>query len=94
MSDQQPRGDNPPEREREVVVSNGGSGSNLGVGILIGVLVVAIVVALFVFLGADGDDGGIDVPDTLELDVEVDNGNDGGGDDGDGGDDDGGGEEG
>lgn len=48
-------------------------------------LVIGVIVLLFVFLGGSGDDsGGIDVPDEIELDVDVD-APDGGGDGGDGG---------
>ncbi len=94
MSEQRPEQGEQPERDREVVVNSGGSGSNLGIGILIGVLLVGLIVVVLLFLGSGGDDGGVDVPDTLELDVEVDNGDDGGGEDDPNGEDDGNGEEG
>jgi hypothetical protein len=53
-------------------VTDGGSGSNLGIGIIVGLLVVAVALALIWFFTSGSDDGGIDLPDTLELDVDVD----------------------
>jgi hypothetical protein len=76
----------PPAREREVVVTSGG-GPGAAIGIAVAVLV--LVVAGFLFFRGGSDEGTtVEVPDTLELDVEVDG--DGGGDGGDTGTDDGG----
>jgi len=86
MSDHPPQDSNQPARDREVVVTNGGSGNGLGTGIIVGLLVVIVALALIWFFASGSDDGGIDVPDTLELDVDVDDGtdgaDDGGGEDG------------
>lgn len=72
MSQHPPQEGSQPPRDREVVVTNGGSGSNLGTGIIVGLLIVIVAVGLIWFFTSGSDDGGIDVPDTLELDVDVD----------------------
>lgn len=78
-----------PEREREVIVTDGGrSGTGIGavIAAIIGVIVVGLI-AWFLFAGgfgtADGDDASVNVDVPEEVNVDTDGG---GGDAGDAGD--------
>lgn len=75
-----------PEREREVIVTDGGRRSS-GVGAVIAAIIGVIVVGLiawFLFAGgfgtSDGDDASVNVDVPEEVNVDTDGGGDGGGD--------------
>lgn len=66
-------------RDREIIVTNGG-GAGAGVAIGIAIAVVVLVVLGFLFFG--GNDGAdtpsVDIPDEVDLNVDVDGADDGG----------------
>lgn len=82
-TEQQPRNNEPERvREREVIVTNDGGGRSSMGGVVVAILaVVAIVVLVFVMFGQmGGEDGDPGLPDVNVNLPEGDNG--GGGDDG------------
>jgi hypothetical protein len=78
---QQPVQQPPPrEREREVIVTDGGrrGGSGAVIAAVLGVLAVILVIWLLaggLFIGSEGGDATVDVPS--EMDVNVDSGDGG-----------------
>ena len=79
MSAEYPREPREPVRDREVIVSEPAGGGPGGViAVIIGIVALVLVVWLLIsMLGGDGEqnleiDGGVDVPE--EIDVNVDNG--------------------
>lgn len=70
------------EREREVIVTDGGHRGGGGLGMVLGVLITIGVLVLLgfpifggIFSGGDGGDAGVQVPD--EVDINVNDGGEG-----------------
>lgn len=61
------------DTEREVIVTNGGSGAGLIVGVVLAILAVLLI--LWLFFGLDGGGESADVvPDDVNVNVTVDDG--------------------
>lgn len=67
------------EREREIIVTDGGRGTGSVVAAIVGIVLVALVAwLLFAFIGgSDAGDGGAGVPDEVDVNVDTGSGNGG-----------------
>ena len=59
----------PVQREREVIVTNGGGGSGIGMIVAAVILVLGVILAIWYFNNQGGD---ISIPDEVNINVDSD----------------------